>query len=167
LRPDGRGPIGEQRDAEPWRSLPETRGLLRCRGTCSFVRLQLATTFLEKPVEESGGSDQDVSAEIAAHIHKLVRNPARQEDALACSQAARLAVDHRSQLAFDDVNRLVILGVNMDRRSRVSVAFVLAQAKLPGGLFSRQQAFHDDACKSELFGADVTHRRLLWRRPAS
>jgi hypothetical protein len=93
--------------------------------------LTFVASFLNKPVEQSGGPDQDVSARIAAHVHKLVRNAARQEGALAGSQAPRLAVDHRSQFAFDDVNRLVILGLDMDRRPRVSSAFVLEEAKLP------------------------------------
>jgi hypothetical protein len=157
----GRGPIREQSDAEPWRSLGETLDLLGCRRSYDFVRLKFVATFLEKPVEERGRPDQDVSASIAAHVHKLVRNAARQEDALACSQASRLAVDHRTQFAFDDVNRLVVLGVDMDRRPRVSVAFVLEEAELPRGLFSGQQTFHGDTCKNELFAVDITHCRLL------
>jgi hypothetical protein len=72
--------------------------------------LKFVAGFLEKPVEQSGGSDQDVSARVSAHVHELVRNAARQEGALARGQQSRLAADHRSQLAFDDVNRLVILG---------------------------------------------------------
>jgi choline dehydrogenase-like flavoprotein len=90
-----------------------------------------------------------------------VWNAARQEDALACSQASKLSVDHRSQLAFNDVNRLVVLGVDMNRRPRVSVASVLEEAELPCGLFSGHQALHDDACKNELFAVDITHCRFL------
>lgn len=56
---------------------------------------------------------------------------ARQEDALACRQEPRLTDDHHTQLAFDDLESLVALGVDMDRRPCVSAAFVLEEAELP------------------------------------
>lgn len=87
LRHLGEGPIRKQNDAELCRGLAETLDLLGCRRSDDFIRLKFVATFFEKPVEPSGGSDQDVSAGIAGHIHKLVRNAARQEEAFACSQA--------------------------------------------------------------------------------
>jgi hypothetical protein len=45
----------------------------------------------------------------------------------------------------------------MDRRPGVSAAFILEQAKLLCGLFSRQEALHDDACENERFAVEMAH----------
>jgi hypothetical protein len=49
----------------------------------------------------------------------------------------------------------------MDRCPRISVAFVLEEAELTGCLLSRQQPFHDDACKNEFLAVAIVHRRFL------
>ncbi len=86
-----------------------------------------------------------------------MRNAARQEHALAGSQASRLTFDDRRQFAFDDEDRSLVPGVDMDRRPRVTAASVLEEAELPRGLISGQQALHDDAGKDELLAVGVTH----------
>ncbi|WP_425350674.1 hypothetical protein [Phyllobacterium sophorae] len=62
--------------------------------------------------------------------------PRAEKDALTSSQRMCLSVDHSGQFALNEVDGFIVLGVDVDRRLRVSAADVFKEAKLAIGLLA-------------------------------
>jgi hypothetical protein len=59
-----------------------------------------------------------------------VRDAALQKDALAWREYFGLAIQNGGEMPFDDVDRLVVIGMNMDRRLRLPASPVFEQTEL-------------------------------------
>ena len=114
-------------------------------------------TFGEKLLEHTRRAYQDVANGLIARVHELVRDAALQEEALAWRERSGLAIQNCGQLSFDDVDRLVVIRMNMDRRLRLPVTSVLEETELAFRLFAGNQPLHDDACEHKFLWFKICH----------
>ncbi|CCV04846.1 hypothetical protein MESS2_1420010 [Mesorhizobium metallidurans STM 2683] len=87
------------------------------------------TAFGEKLLEHTWRAYQDVANGPTAVVHELMRDTALQKDALARRERSGFAIQNCGQLSFNDVNGLVVIRMNMNRRLRLAAASVFEQTE--------------------------------------